>query len=136
MSGESTDSESFPINNNKRSRSLLRQVRATLGGRSSSRRRLESSEESPSVVLLRQKRRSFDNYDTNKYQSKSRTKKDSITKSPSSFSHRLSLLTHMKTHFIGPRKYRRAVPSTWNNDDDIDDDDYQSIPPLDLNSVS
>jgi hypothetical protein len=123
MSGESTDSESFPSNNNKRSRSLLRQVRASFVGRN----HIDTAGESSSVLLLRQKHRSFDNIDI----PKRRTKKSSRSKTPNSFSHHLSLLNQVKSHFIGNRKYRRTAPSVW-----LDDDDYHSIPSAISNTVS
>ncbi len=127
MSGESTDSESFPINNNKRSRSLLRQVRASFVGQSGSRSHIDTTGESSSILLLRQKHRSFDNIDL----PKRRTKKSSRSKTPNSFSHHLSLLNQVKSHFIGTRKYRRTEPSVW-----IDDDDYHSVPSVISNTVS
>jgi hypothetical protein len=121
MSGESTDSESMPMNNNTRSRSLLRQVRASLIGRTDSRYQMDTIGESSSVLL----RRSFDNIDIQK----PRSKQTSRPNTPISFSHRLSLF---KSHIIGSRKYRRTVPSTWNDDDD---DDFQSAPSVMSNSV-
>jgi hypothetical protein len=129
MSDESTDSE---CDKNKRSRSLLRQVRATLAGRSSSRYRIETTNQSSTVLLLREKYRSFDNIDIEKFQPKHRTKKISISKTPVSCPHRLSLFNQVKSHLIGTHKYRRTSRSIWHDDDD---DDYQSIPPITSNSV-
>ena len=124
MSGESTDSESFPSsNNNKRSRSLLRQVRASFVGRN----HIDTAGESSSMSLLRQKHRSYDNIEI----PKRRTKKPSRSKTPNSFSHHLSLLNQVKSHFLGTRKYRRTVPSVW-----MDDDDYHSVPSAISNTVS
>jgi hypothetical protein len=127
MSGESTDSESFPSDNNKRSRSLLRQVRASFVGKSGNRNHIDTTGESSSVLLLRQKRQSYDNIDIQKR----RTKKPSRSKTPNSFSHHLSLLNQVKSHFIGTRKYRRTVPSIW-----TDDDEYHSVPSITSNTVS
>jgi hypothetical protein len=135
MSGESTDSEFIPSDNKKRSRSLLRQVRARFRGRSNSRQRIETTKESSCVLLLHEKRRSYDNFDIQKLQSKRRIKKNSIIKTPISFSHRLSLFNQVKSHIIGTRKYHRTVPSTWNEEED-DEDDYLSIPSVVSNSVS
>src|SRR5690349_13832596 len=117
MSGESTDSESQPSNNNNRSRSLLRQVRAKLISRSCSRHRIETIDESLSFSLLREKRQSCDNMAK---QNRCR-KKPSRTTAPVSYSHNLSLFNQVKSHFIGARKPRQIELSILNNDDD---DDY------------
>ncbi len=132
MSGESTDSECSPSDKNKRSRSLLRQVRATLVGKSSNRHRAETTDASLSVSLLREKHRLFDNIDIEKFQRKSCIKKTSKATTPISYSYRLSLLNQVKSHIIGNRKYRRTVPPTWTDDDD----DYLSFTSINSNSVS
>lgn len=119
MSDDNTNSECSPSANNKRSHSLLRQVRATLTGKY----RRETTDRSLSVSLLREKYRSFDNISTEKFQQKHYI-------IPNSFSHRLSLFNQVKSHIIGHRKYHRTVPSSWT------DDDYFSCTSIHFNSVS
>lgn len=127
MSGESTDSESFPSDTNQRSRSLLRQVQASISGKSTLRNSPNVNRESPSVLLLRHKRRSFEHIDLYK----PRRKSSSRPATPNSFSHHLSLLNQVKSHFLRTPKYRRAKPNPWN-----DEDDYHSIPSIISTTVS
>ena len=122
MSGESTDSESFPSDTNQRSRSLFRQVRASISGKGSHRNHInQSHESSPCIRLLRQKRRSFENIDSYTQ----RRNNSARPPTPNSFSHHLSLLNQVKSHFTGTPKYRRTKPSLW-----ADEDDYHSIPSI------
>lgn len=136
MSGESTDSESTPSDNYKRSRSLLRQVRASLTGRNLDRDTSESKRESSSVLLIRKKRRSFDTLDLGNSPLKYQRKYSSKPRTPIAFSHHLSLFDHVKLHLTGTPKYRRTVPSEWQNIDDDDADEFQSAPSIASNSVS
>ncbi|CAF3636677.1 unnamed protein product [Rotaria sordida] len=103
-------------NNNNRSRSLLRQIGATLTGRSCSRHPTDTTDESPSFSLLRKKHRSFDNVNIEQRSPKSYIKRTSKTKTPISFSHRLSLLNQVKTHIIGTHKHRQTISSISNDD--------------------
>ncbi|CAF1069183.1 unnamed protein product [Rotaria sordida] len=103
-------------NNNNRSRSLLRQIGATLTGRSCSRHPTDTTNESPSVSLLRKKHRSFDNVNIEQRSPKCYIKRTSKTKTPISFSHRLSLLNQVKTHIIGTHKHRQTISSISNDD--------------------
>lgn len=94
MSADSTDSERTASlgRSRSRSRSLLRQVRATLtGSRNSSRQRQDSRTSRPRLTS---------------------------TTTPVAFSHRLSLLSQMKSHLIGQRKYRQTVPSNSNDEEE------------------
>lgn len=122
MSGESTDSESFPSDTNPRSRSLLRQVRESISGKGMSRNSPNVNRESPSIMLLR-----------HQPQQKSRQKSLSRPGTPNSFSQHLSLLNQVKSHFLRTPKYRRAKPNLWHDDDD---DDYHSIPSMLSTTVS
>lgn len=123
MSGESTDSESFPSDTTQRSRSLFRQVRASISGKNSHRTNINPDHESsPCMRLLRQKRRSFEHIDSSSTQQR---KNSARPPTPNSFSHHLSLLNQVKSHFTGTPKYRRTKQSQW-----IDDDDYHSIPSI------
>ncbi|CAF3927185.1 unnamed protein product [Adineta steineri] len=118
MSGESTDSECRSAHNNSRSHSLLRQVRTKLRGKSSSRFRAattttSTTDESSSISLTHSKHQSFENIDN----IKKRVSNQSTKKPQVAFSHRLSLLSQVKSHIIGTRKYRLTTPSNLNDDD-------------------
>ena len=95
MSADSTDSERTASlgRSRSRSRSLLRQVRATLtGSRNSSQQRKDSRTSRPRLT--------------------------STSTTPVAFSHRLSLLSQMKSHLIGQRKYRQTAPSNSNDEEE------------------
>lgn len=112
MSADSTDSERTASigRSRSRSRSILRQVRATFTGRPNSETELNKSK-----VMLR---------------NDSRKSRPRLTTTPVAFSHRLSLLSQMKSHFIGQRKYRQTAPTNWADDED------QLIPKRKLRPVS
>ena len=113
MSGESTDSECTSTENSFRSRSLLRHVRNKLVHKSFNRHRAQTTKDrSLSMALIRTSHRSFDYAEI---------EKRPISKTPTSYPHRMSLLNQVKSHFTGTRKYRQTIPSDWNDDDDDDD---------------
>ena len=105
MSDENSDSD------NNRSRSLLRQVRETLGGVSRNRHHVESRTESP--TLINNKRISADSINTSTFPTKFHSKKST----PNSFAHHLSLLNQVKSHITKTRKHQPTRSS-------LDNDDY------------
>ena len=116
MSGESTDSESPPTPDQQRSRSLLRQVRDTLSGRSLSQSRSESKYRSLPTPSLVENSLAFDQLQLRNGTGKPRSKNTAKTGTPVSFSHRLSLLNQFKSHLIGHRKYRQTSPTVWTDE--------------------
>ena len=123
MSGENTD-----LDATNRSRSLLRQVRDTIGGINRSRNRLDTTTGSPPLRLTLPKRQSLDNIDTKPLQTKIHPKKST----PIAFSHHLSLLNQVKSHINKTRKYHPNIPSPG----EFDDSKYLSLPPTISISVS
>ncbi|CAF1475342.1 unnamed protein product [Adineta ricciae] len=119
MSGESTDSECTSAENSFRSRSLLRHVRNKLARKSFNRHHTQTAtDRSLSVALIRTSHRSFDYAEI---------EKRSISKTPTSYSHRMSLLNQVRSHFTGSRKYRQTIPSDWNDDDNDDRLSFRSV---------
>ena len=111
MSSESTDSESTPNDEHvSRSRSLLRQVRATFARRSLSHNRAVMKATSSTTCDLREKHRSAENVSVPNGKRTGRPKKLNRTATPVSFSHRLSLLSQFKSHLTGSRRDRLATP--------------------------
>jgi hypothetical protein len=113
-------------NENKRSRSLLRQVRETFGGLHRSRNRTEINVET--FASINRQRASIDSLDTHNLQGKLPMKKTTLLSS----GHRLSLLGQMKSHL------NRAPKSTSTIVTDDDDDEYThlSLPMNFSNAVS
>ena len=127
MSEDSLDTaDPAQSNTNPRSRSILRQVGETLGVINRGRNRAETSADPPSVVLFNSKRGSVDSLDAQTLQGKSPLKKLPRATTPTSFSHRLSLLNQVKSHLNKARKAPSTIPLT------NDDEDYAhlSLPPL------
>jgi hypothetical protein len=116
MSGESTDSETSTNNNNSRSRSILHQVRETIGGINRSRHRAETTNGPSLLTLINTKRGSVDSMDTHNSQTKLRLKKISKATTPVSFSHRLSLLNQVKSHITKTRKSHQNTQSPYKDE--------------------
>jgi len=122
MSGVNTDSD------DNRSRSIFRQVRETIGGKSRSRHRGDTRSASSSLTIVNNTRGSADNIDRQSLQTKLHSKKSTAT----SFSHRLSLLDQVKLHISKTRKYDLTKPSSYENDEYT----HLSLPPMTSISVS
>ncbi|CAF3469609.1 unnamed protein product [Rotaria sp. Silwood1] len=116
MSGENTRTDTT------RSRSILRQVREKFGGMNVSRRRTERRAESSSSTLINTQRISADNIDAKHCQIQSHVEKTT----PVTYSHHLSLLMNVKSHFNKRRKSPTASASSYDNDDRTN----LSLPPL------
>ncbi|CAF1174131.1 unnamed protein product [Rotaria sp. Silwood1] len=116
MSGENTRTDTT------RSRSILRQVREKFGGMNVSRRRTERRAESSSSTLINTQRISADNFDAKHCQIQSHVEKTT----PVTYSHHLSLLMNVKSHFNKRRKSPTASASSYDNDDRTN----LSLPPL------
>ncbi|CAF0731605.1 unnamed protein product [Rotaria sordida] len=118
-------SENMSTDNN-RSRSLLRQVRDKFGGMSGSRRRTERRTDSPSLTLVNTKRISVDNIDTKDCQTKSHLENTT----PVTFSHHLSLLMNVKSHFNKTRKSPTKSTTSTTSSCDNNDRTNLSLPPV------
>ncbi|CAF3070826.1 unnamed protein product [Rotaria sp. Silwood2] len=120
-----------------RSRSILRQVREKFGGVSGSRRRTARRTESSSSTLVNTKRISADNIDTKDCHTKSHLENPT----PVTYSHHLSLLMNVKSHFNRTRKSPTTSASSCDNDERtnlslppvISISESKSTSPLDVN---
>ncbi|CAF3929983.1 unnamed protein product [Rotaria sp. Silwood2] len=122
MSGENMTTDT------NRSRSILRQVREKFGGVSGSRRRTARRTESSSSTLVNTKRISADNIDTKDCHTKSHLENPT----PVTYSHHLSLLMNVKSHFNRTRKSPTTSASSCDNDERTN----LSLPPVISISVS
>jgi hypothetical protein len=126
MSEESTDSDAVH-SNTSHSRSILRQVRDTLGAVNRSRHRTETASEPPPPQLINTKRASLDHIDSDDSHGKARARKSPRSTTPVSFTSRLTLLDQVKLHMSKNRKCPATASSSSNETDEYI---HLSLPPM------
>ena len=136
MSEDSTDSDAVHSSTSQ-SRSILRQVRDTLGSVNRNRHRTEIASEPPPPTpqLINSKRASLDHTDSDDSHGKARARKSPRSATPVSFTSRLTLLDQVKLHM---NKNRKCPATTTTSSSSTETDEYihLSLPPPPMVSLA